>query len=81
MELIWLEKQYSCLPSDLAVIDTLPCESLRRFSSACSSGSVNCISRHQGSLCAVGGSCTHPEINVKMPASSHLVRDRHLDSL
>jgi hypothetical protein len=41
-ELIWLEKQYSCLPSVFAVIEVLPWVRLMSLASARWFGSVNC---------------------------------------
>lgn len=40
--LIWLEKQYSCRPSLVAVMDTVPVEYLMFFLIAPPSGSVIC---------------------------------------
>ena len=46
MELIMLEKQYSCLPSFFAVKDAVPVDCLTCFASTSPDGSVNCSERY-----------------------------------
>jgi hypothetical protein len=77
--LIWLEKQYSCRPSVLAVMETLPSDFFMSLCNACPSGSVNW---EKVVRCEAHGlhneSCAHPEVDVELAASADLIRDGHL---
>ena len=74
--LIWLEKQYSCLPSFSAVIETVPVDCFKCFPKAKLFGSAsytNISDRLETKT------RTNPKIYVKIPSSSHLICHCHLD--
>lgn len=77
-ELMRFEKQYSCLPSFFAVIDTVPVDCLMSLCSALFSGSDSymTVSRwlHQRSK-----GVTNPEVNIHMSSSADLISYGHLE--
>jgi hypothetical protein len=78
--LIWLEKQYSCRPSLVAVMDTVPVEYLMFFRIAPPSGSAICDQDERGNA-KEKGALYYPEINVQVAASANLIGDCHLEEL